>query len=1065
MTVTDTSLTIVNALTSQFSSETRLYALALHDHSQQTNIANANQTNTTDQAPLGVGGLLVEAFTAVESLHGISTHDLIVLSTSANINLASLINQTASLQVSLADASRTTYTGIIDHIDLLGSEGGLARYHVRLVSWLWLLSQHRISRVWQDQSVMQIVDSIFAAYPNHATWRWSDDVMPFMADTRPRSYCVQYRETDFDFMRRLLTEEGLSWRIEEASADATVGNTAPMASTPQNSAPSVSAPSLHRVVLFADTSQLSATPEDATSAHALGGRGIRFHGARSREVQDSIQALAAKRVLNVAVTTVLSHDYKAKQSIAASVLTHHQYGGEHAPVLESYDPTGIYSYANSAEANRYAKLQQEAHEARNKQWLARSTVRTLRPGTRFTLTQGPLSTEDALSQDRLTAVPHAEVKSAGKTADPEYIVLKVNSLGINNLPKPAQESLAELFGDVPSLLHDCIAQLNSSTSNSPFNIQHEQNHPVPNTHAGTNIILSPDITLATRLGYANAFEAIRADIPWRPVLFNGSAKPTAPGSQTAIVIGASGGTVANGNPSNSTTSGADEIYCDRLGRIRIRFHWQGLSNAANLGQTDDSTATCWVRVAQRSAGAGMGSQFLPRIGQEVEVQFIEGDIDRPIVLGALYNGQGEGGVTPTPAGKTAPINLSVFEAATDHAISAQGNLANGNSPVWHGASGNSGGHNNAAAISGIRSKEFGGAGYNQLAFDDTDRQGRIQLSTTQAATALNLGHLIHTADNYRGSFRGLGAELRTNAYGALRAGAGYLISSYAVRYTLQQRDAAGDNTAGMAHLSQAVQLAKSFNQAAKVHQTVQYACHIGSVKAGSSAIDNETKQQAPLKALHTAASGMVSHASLNQAQQHAADKHTTPTASTLPHSTDAIISVSAKAGLGVTAAKHLQLANQETTTLMSGQDSQFITGNQFRLHTGQAIGMLAGAVQAGANNTGLQLIAAQDNIHLQAQSDAISIQAKDQINIMSSHAHIDWAAAKSISLSTADGANITIDGGNITVQCPGKVMIHAGKKSFTGPERLSYPLPQMPRSICVECLKKALKSGAPFVNR
>jgi type VI secretion system secreted protein VgrG len=55
--------------------------------------------------------------------------------------------------------------------------------------------------------------------------------------------------------------------------------------------------------------------------------------------------------------------------------------------------------------------------------------------------------------------------------------------------------------------------------------------------------------------------------------------------------------------------------------------------------------------------------------------------------------------------------------------------------------------------------------------------------------------------------RGLGAELRTNAYGALRAGA------------------AGDNTAGIAHLSQAVQLAKSFNQAAKVHQTVQYASY------------------------------------------------------------------------------------------------------------------------------------------------------------------------------------------------------------------------------------------------
>ncbi|MCS0599624.1 phage baseplate assembly protein V, partial [Massilia agri] len=163
-------------------------------------------------------------------------------------------------------------------------------------------------------------------------------------------------------------------------------------------------------------------------------------------------------------------------------------------------------------------------------------------------------------------------------------------------------------------------------------------------------------------------------------------RPTAMGAQSAIVVGPDGA---------DTLSGADEIHCDQLGRVRIRFHWQ-----------DSGDATCWVRVAQRLAGGGIGSQFLPRIGQEVIVQFIENDIDRPLIVGALYNGLGEGGVAPTPGGENAQDKGGgVFDAANDHAVSSQGNLAGGNAPVWHGASSDSAGHRNAAAQWGVRSKE------------------------------------------------------------------------------------------------------------------------------------------------------------------------------------------------------------------------------------------------------------------------------------------------------------------------------------------------------------------------
>ena len=448
----------------------------------------------------------------------------------------------------------------------------------------------------------------------------------------------------------------------------------------------------------------------------------------------------------------------------------------------------------------------------------------------------------------------------------------------------------------------------------------------------------------------------------------------------------------------------------------------------------------------------MGSQFLPRIGQEVLVQFLENDIDRPIIVGALYNGQGEGGQLPTPGGKSErDSDTAVFKAAHDHGVSGQGNLAGGNSPLWHGAAADTAGHRNSAAQWGIRSKEFGGAGYNQLLFDDTDNQGRIQLKSSHAASELNLGHLIHSADNYRGSLRGTGAELRTDGYGAVRAGAGLLVSSYKITHGADARDPAGDNSAGMALLKQAVMLGETFSGAAKTHETVAYASHLGAAEANSSRLDDKAP---PLKAMLKVTSGMLSQESVDAAKSEAPEKPVAPGDDKLPHTSGAIIAIAAKAGLGVLAGQSLQMANGETITLMSGQDTQFATGGQMRVHSGQAIGMLGGAVKAGDNNVGLQLIAAKDVIDVQAQAGVLNVQARDEVNIISANAHVDWAAATSISLSTAGGANITIAGGNITVQCPGKITIHAGKKSFTGPERSNYRMPALPRSAIVDRLVK-----------
>ncbi len=617
---------------------------------------------------------------------------------------------------------------------------------------------------------------------------------------------------------------------------------------------------------------------------------------------------------------------------------------------------------------------------------------------------------------RLTILD-APLKQLGEAAP--FALLRVTSVGVNNLPSPAQQALAELFGPIPELLQDIVR------GNEPEEF-------------------ALVVAQARKSGYANYFEAVGADVTWRPQLEGsdgrGHHRPTAPGAQSAIVVGPDG---------HDQASGADELYCDRLGRVRIRFHWQ-----------DKGNATCWVRVAQRSAGGGMGSQFLPRIGQEVFVQFLENDIDRPIIVGALYNGQGEGGVAPTPGGAAEGDDQSArFGPAHDHAPSAQGNVAGGNSPLWHGASAESKGHRNGAAQWGVRSKEFGANGYNQLLFDDTDAQGRIQLKSSHAGSELNLGHLVHGADNYRGSFRGSGAELRTDAYGAVRAGAGLLITSYKTAHAAASRDPVGDNAPGIAMLKQAVTLAKTFSDAAVTHKTVGLASHAGAAKANVSTLDITS---APLTALMKSVSGMVAATSLRDAKGDAEKKNTKPRESTLPQSTDAIIAISAQAGFGITAGQSMQLANGETVTLMSGRDTQYFSGGQMRVHSGQAIGMLGGAVAAGEGNLGLQMIAARDAIDIQALADTLTAQARDEVSLVSVNAHVDWAAAKSISLSTAGGANITIDGGNITVQCPGKITIHAGKKSFDGPQKSSYKLPVLPVVAVELAVARVLKSTFAF---
>jgi len=141
----------------------------------------------------------------------------------------------------------------------------------------------------------------------------------------------------------------------------------------------------------------------------------------------------------------------------------------------------------------------------------------------------------------------------------------VEHLGINNLPEALGEAIAKRLGPGHALLPCSDPEVRRQAEAS---------------------------------GYGNRFEGLPADTPWRPA-------PPAPrpplSACTATAVGALG---------QSRGQGADEIHTDALGRVRVRLHWQ-------QGERADDRSTCWLRVVQAYAGAGMGAHFIPRVGQEV----------------------------------------------------------------------------------------------------------------------------------------------------------------------------------------------------------------------------------------------------------------------------------------------------------------------------------------------------------------------------------------------------------------------------------------------------------------
>jgi type VI secretion system secreted protein VgrG len=226
------------------------------------------------------------------------------------------------------------------------------------------------------------------------------------------------------------------------------------------------------------------------------------------------------------------------------------------------------------------------------------------------------------------------------------------------------------------------------------------------------------------------FTAVRRGVPIVPA-FDPRVDLPHPHLQTALVVGPEG----------------EEVHCDALGRVKIRFPGMGAADHAHAhgaGASDGPADSAWVRVATNWAGNGAGAQQhagtlgLPRVGTEVLVAFLGGDPDRPIITGQVYN---QDAIPPT--------------------FSGVGSLP-GN-----------------RYVSGTRTREIQGRRGNQLRFDDTHGQISAQLASDHAASELNLGWITRPRADGKAEPRGEGAELRSDQAVAIRGGHGVLLTTEA----------------------------------------------------------------------------------------------------------------------------------------------------------------------------------------------------------------------------------------------------------------------------------------------
>ena len=411
------------------------------------------------------------------------------------------------------------YGGVVSSVRVAEHHGTTVRASLVIEPALAALRHGRDTRIFQDKSVPKVLEEVLT----EGLRPYGREARVELTRTYPvREYTVQYQESDFDFVHRLMEEEGILYFFEpgEDGVETLV---------------LLDAPQQHPPIRDGAVLEYSTT---STKGDAVGTEYLR-----------SFEPISIVTGTEVATRHFdWTHpDVQIEGKADDARETEAPNGSSHGPRRESYEHDESLTLHDYEHVYRDHDVSDQARIRRERQARdaltieARGSVSGIRAGVRFEVNGHPsIALNDA------------------------YVVV----------------SATHRFGD----------------------------------HRASDDRSDADTE------YENTFLAIPATVAYRPQRLR--SRPRVRGIQTALVTGPEG----------------EEIHTDEHGRVKVQFHWD------RHGQLNERTS-CWIRASQSWAGPGWGAWILPRVGMEVVVSFIDGDLDRPLVTGCVYNGTHE---TPYP---------------------------------------------------------------------------------------------------------------------------------------------------------------------------------------------------------------------------------------------------------------------------------------------------------------------------------------------------------------------------------------------------------------------------------
>jgi type VI secretion system secreted protein VgrG len=466
--------------------------------------------------PLGKDKLLLVGFAGQESISRLFSFQIdMIAENQEEIAFDKLLGQKISVRVTLPRGESRYFSGLCKQLSQ-GEQGiEFTSYRMEIVPELWKLTKKAQSRIFQQMSVPDILKKIFQGL---------DVDYQIQGTFHKRDFCVQYRETDFNFASRLMEEEGIYYFFKHSSR----GHQMVVANTPQ------SHPKL---------------PDDDTIIYEDLDGGRRDED-RIYDWEKTQEWRSGKYTLWDHCFELPHKDLKAEANILDSVpvgTVNHKLKVAGNDRFEIYDYPGEY-------AQRFDGVQPGGGDrAGDLQKIFEDNKRTV--DLRIEEEAVPGLVIQGASGCRQFVTGHKFALERHFNADGEYLLTSIS--------------------------HSGRQAADYRSNNDEFR-------------------------------YSNSFTCIPSAVPFRPARL--TPKPVVQGTQTAIVVGPAG----------------EEIFTDKYGRVKVQFHW-------DRDGKHNEESSCWVRVGTVWAGKQWGTIHIPRIDQEVIVDFLEGDPDQPIIIGAVYN--------------------------------------------------------------------------------------------------------------------------------------------------------------------------------------------------------------------------------------------------------------------------------------------------------------------------------------------------------------------------------------------------------------------------------------------